>query len=145
MTPEKKLLVRRSWEQAAAAGDTVAQLFYDRLFEIDPSLEYLFVRSDMVAQHAKLLRALGFAVSSLDRLEDLEPTLVALGRRHLDYGVRRHHYKVVGAALLWTLRRALGRDWSHEIEDAWSELYGLVSRIMIAGAEEAQPPHLAAL
>ncbi len=145
MTPEKKLLIRRTWEQAAAAGETVAVLFYDRLFEIDPSLELLFVRSDMAAQRAKLLRALALAVASLDRLEDLEPTLAELGRRHVGFGVRRHHYKVVGAALLWTLRRALGEAWSHEVEDAWGEVYALVSGIMVSAAEDAQPPRVAAL
>lgn len=145
MTTEKKLLVRRTWEQAAAAGEAVAVLFYDRLFEIDPTLERLFAHSDMAAQRAKLLRALALAVASLDRLEALEPTLAELGRRHVGYGVRRHHYEVVGAALLWTLRRALGEAWTREAEDAWTEVYALVSGIMIAAAEEAQPPRVAAL
>ncbi|MEO3429013.1 globin domain-containing protein [Pelagibius sp. CAU 1746] len=140
MTPEKKLLIRRTWEQAAAAGDTVAELFYDRLFEVDPPLRLLFVHSDMAAQRAKLLRALALAVASLDRLEALEPTLAELGRRHVGYGVRPHHYKVVGATLLWTLRRALGEDWTHDVEEAWREAYGQVSSIMISAAEEAQRP-----
>jgi nitric oxide dioxygenase len=145
MTPEQKLLIRRTWEEVATAGDAVAALFYERLFEIDPSLELLFTRGDMAAQRAKLLRALALAVASLDRLQALEPTLAELGRRHVGYGVRRHHYKVVGAALLWTLRRALGEGWTHEVADAWSEVYALVSGIMIAAAEEAQPPRVAAL
>jgi hemoglobin-like flavoprotein len=145
MTPERKLLIRRTWEQAAAGGDAVAELFYARLFEIDPTLELLFARSDMAAQRAKLLRALALAVASLDRLEALEPTLAELGRRHVGYGVRSHHYKVVGAALLWTLRRALGDAWTHDVEDAWTEVYALVSGIMISAAKEAQPLRVAAL
>lgn len=110
MTPEQKDLIRDSWHRMEAIGDPLAALFYERLFEIDPTLRALFLRADMVVQHGKLLQALSIVVVSLDRLESLEPVLEQLGRRHVAYGVRKGHYTVVGSALSWTFARCLGDD-----------------------------------
>ena len=37
MTPEQILLVRSSFAKVGALGDRAAVLFYERLFELDPS------------------------------------------------------------------------------------------------------------
>lgn len=42
MTPEKIALVRSSWQQVLPIKNTAAQLFYGRLFELDPSLRHMF-------------------------------------------------------------------------------------------------------
>ncbi|HMA15065.1 MAG TPA: globin domain-containing protein, partial [Kiloniellaceae bacterium] len=73
----------------------------------------------------------------LDRLDSLVPVLEDLGRRHVGYGVRKQHYRTVGAALLWTLERGLGAAWSDEAEEAWAQAYAIVSGIMSAAAEPA--------
>jgi hypothetical protein len=38
MTPEHKQIVQNTWEQIAPIADTAAELFYGRLFELDPML-----------------------------------------------------------------------------------------------------------
>jgi hypothetical protein len=38
MTNEQKELVQTSWRNVVPVADTAATLFYDRLFEIDPSV-----------------------------------------------------------------------------------------------------------
>ena len=138
MTPEQKRLIRETWERVGAIGDAAAALFYERLFEIDPTAKALFAGADMTAQRGKLLQALALVVASLDRLDGLVPTLEELGRRHVTYGVRKTHYRSVGAALLWTFERGLGDAWTGEAEDAWAQAYALVSGIMCeAGAQAA--------
>jgi hypothetical protein len=42
VTPEQCLLVQNSWEKVVPMAPHVAELFFDRLFELDPFLEDLF-------------------------------------------------------------------------------------------------------
>lgn len=130
MTPQQKRVIRETWRRVSALGEPAAELFYGRLFAIDPELAPLFAGRDMKAQRAKLLQALAFVVAGLDRLDSLVPMLEDLGRRHAGYGVRKQHYRTVGAALLWTLERGLGADWSDEAEEAWAQAYAIISGIM---------------
>src|SRR5215204_6216575 len=106
MTHEQTRLVQASFELIAPNADVAAALFYDRLFELDPSLRGLF-HSDMHEQGKKLMQMLTVAVRGLDRLEALVPAVQALGRRHSGYGVTDAHYVTVAEALLWALERGL--------------------------------------
>ena len=58
-------LVQTSFEQVAPIADVAAALFYDRLFELDPSLRRLF-HADMDEQGKKLMQMLTVAVRGLD-------------------------------------------------------------------------------
>ena len=130
MSPEQKQIVRNTWQEVAPQGDMAAQLFYSRLFEIDPSSRPLFQDVDLPKQRTKLLQALSDAVQGLDAPDALVPVLQNLGRRHADYGVTDDHYDSVGAALLWALEQGLGPDWTPEAKDAWAEAYALISGVM---------------
>lgn len=135
MTPEETELVRATWKRVHADGDAVAVLFYERLFDIDPSTRALFAKADMAAQRSKLLQALGIIVADLERPDALAPVLQSMGRRHLAYGVRKRHYASVGDALLWSFGEGLGDDWTREAEAAWRRAYALVSELMSRAAE----------
>ena len=135
MTPEQKHLLRETWQATVPIADTAARLFYDRLFEIDPSTRPLFAGVDMAGQGEKLVQTLAAVVQGLDHLESLIPTIADLGRRHAGYGVTGAHYTAVGAALLWTLEAGLGRTvFTPEAKQAWSDAYGLIAEIMQGAA-----------
>ena len=70
------------------------------------------------------------ALGKLDNPRVLMPVLQGLGRRHASYGVRDEHYDTVGAALLRTLRQGLGAAWAPEVEEAWTEVYGVLAGTM---------------
>jgi hemoglobin-like flavoprotein len=137
MTPAKKNVIRATWAQVLPIADKAAVLFYQRLFEIDPSTRPLFRATDMEQQRKKLLQVLDVAVSSLDNLGALSATVADLGRRHAGYGVKDAHYDSVGVALLWTLEQRLGSAWTAEAAAAWKEFYGLLSNIMREAQREA--------
>ena len=139
MTPEQKELVRETWKQVAPAADDAADLFYCRLFDIDPNTRELFGATDMFVQRKKLLQTLGFAVSSLENLDVLMSMLQDLGRRHVGYGVTAKQYESVGVALLWALERSLGPAWTPAAAAAWAEVYTLLSRVMRGAAVDASP------
>ena len=134
MTNEQIKLVQDSFRKVSPISETAAQLFYARLFELDPDLELLF-KGNLTEQGRKLMQMLGLAVSSLDRLEQLLPVVRSLGTRHVDYGVRDKDYDTVGRALLWTLRKGLGEAFTPDVEAAWSNVYATLASEMQSGAE----------
>lgn len=139
MTPKQIQIVRDTWQQVMPTAATAAGLFYDRLFETEPGLRRLFARTDMAAQHGKLLQVLDVAVAGLERPESVLPVLQNLGRRHAGYGITTGHFDAVGAAFLWTLEQGLGEVWTPAAEDAWTEAYGMVAAAMCQGLAEVQP------
>jgi hemoglobin-like flavoprotein len=129
MTPEKIALVRSSWQQVLPIRDTAAALFYGQLFELDPSLRALF-RGDMTEQGRKLMTMINMVVMSLDNLAPLLGAVEDLGRRHVGYGVTDAHYDTVGSALLWTLGKGLGEQFTPPVEAAWTEAYTTLAAVM---------------
>jgi hemoglobin-like flavoprotein len=144
MTPVQKRLVQSTWQHVVPIADTAAALFYQRLFEIDPSTRPLFRTSDMAQQRKLLMQVIGMAIAGLDKLDALIGTVEELGRRHVSYGVRDAHYDSVGAALLWTLEQGLGKAWNAEVAAAWAEVYGTLSGVMRRAANEVMASAAAA-
>jgi hemoglobin-like flavoprotein len=134
MTPEQVRLVQDSFDEVAALGDRAAVLFYQRLFELDPTLRPLF-NGDLTEQRTKLLRALAMVVGALDRLDQMLPAVRALGRRHAHYGVESEHYATVGSALVWTLQQGLGAAFTPALRSAWLKAYDLLAWTMMTAAE----------
>ena len=134
MTNEQIKLVQDSFRQVAPIAETAAQLFYARLFELDPGLELLF-KGNLSEQGRKLMQMLGLAVNSLDRMEQLLPVVRSLGTRHISYGVRDRDYDTVGQALIWTLRKGLGDAFTPDVEAAWSDVYATLASAMQSGSE----------
>lgn len=133
MTSEQKRLVQESFKLVVPIKDQAAQMFYDRLFELDPSARVLF-KGDMKRQGGLLMAMLGTAVNGLNRLEEIVPPVQELGQRHAGYGVQSEHYATVATALLWTLERGLGAAWTPEVQEAWTACYTLLAQTMQAAA-----------
>jgi hemoglobin-like flavoprotein len=131
--------VQESFAQVVPIADTAAQLFYGRLFEMDPALRALF-HTDMRAQYRNLMQTLTVVVRSLDRLDSIVPAVQALGRRHAGYGVNDEHFDLVGVALLWTLQQGLGSAFTPEVRRAWATAYGLLASTMKDSMSQASLP-----
>ncbi len=136
MNSEHIALVQSTWRKIDPISQTAAELFYGRLFELDPSLKSLF-KIPINEQGRKLMQMIGIVVKGLDHLEALVPAVQDLGKRHVGYGVKDHHYDTVGAALLWTLEQGLGPDYTPEVQEAWSETYGVLADVMRGAVAEA--------
>jgi hemoglobin-like flavoprotein len=129
MTPLQIELVQTSFQKVVPIAGTAADLFYDRLFEIAPAVRPMFPQ-DLKEQKVKLMAMLGTAVTNLHRLDEILPAVKALGQRHKGYGVSDAHYAPVGAALLWTLEKGLGADFTPEVKAAWTETYTALAGVM---------------
>ncbi|TGV01457.1 globin family protein [Flavivirga rizhaonensis] len=129
-------LVQESFEKVKPIAPTAAKIFYEKLFDLDPQLKPLFPSDEdaMKIQGNKLMSMLGTAVAGLSNLDALIPILKDLGKRHTEYKVEAFHYTTVGEALLGTLEVGLGDDFTPEVKDAWTSVYGTMSKVMIEAA-----------
>jgi hemoglobin-like flavoprotein len=136
MTPEQLVMVKESWAKVAPISEQAAELFYGKLFELDPELKALF-KGDMTEQGRKLMAMINTAVNGLDNLEAIVPAVQQLGVRHVDYGVKDKDYDTVAAALIWTLGQGLGGEFTEEVKEAWVITYTVLADTMKAAAAEA--------
>ncbi len=136
LTEKQVQLVTESWSKVTPIAQQAAELFYNRLFELDPKLRPLF-KGNISEQGAKLMQALSIAVASLTKLEALVPTLQTMGKKHEEYGVQSEHYQTVATALLWTLEQGLGDAFTVEVKEAWTAVYTVVADTMLSGCEVA--------
>ena len=74
---------------------------------------------------------LGALVAGLNNLEDLTPVLQNLGKRHVEYNVKESDYSTVGTALLNTLSVGLGEAFTTDVENALTDVYGIIASVMI--------------
>jgi hemoglobin-like flavoprotein len=138
LTSEQIDLIRATWAAVEPIQDQAAEMFYQRLFRLDPGLEPLFAHTDMKTQRRMLMQTLAIVVKSVDRLDQLVPAVRALGVRHTGYGVKSEDYATVGQALLWTLEEGLGAAFTLAARYAWTAAYGLLASVMIDAADAGQ-------
>ncbi len=130
-----------SFRLVVPLAETVADLFYRRLFEIRPQYRKMF-NSDMEPQKRKFVAMLAFIVKCLDFADDdwrdqvdensdLFLVLLALGRRHNElYATTSDMYEPVGEALIWCLDYGLGKAFTPELRTSWLQAYGGIASIM---------------
>jgi len=129
MAPFEIDLVQTSFDKVLPQANEAAAAFYRRLFELDPALRRIF-HSDLGHQGKKLMHMLGIIVDNLHHPERFVPGIHALGRRHVEYGVRHDHYDTFRTALLWTLEHLLGEDWTFDMKRAWTAAFRFVATAM---------------
>ncbi|HWA38022.1 MAG TPA: globin domain-containing protein [Burkholderiales bacterium] len=135
MTPEQIELVRGTWRGIVPVRDTFAELFYGKLFSLDPALRPLF-KGDLVEQGRNLAAMVSILVRNLASPEAVQRAMRELGGRHHSYGVREQHYETVGVALLWALDMSHGEPLGPEARAAWQAAYALIAGAMQEGARQ---------
>jgi len=131
LTKKEISLIKKSWGVLEKINPIViGDIFYSKLFLGNPELRKIFPQ-DMEGQHRKLIDMLNTIVERLEKLDELKGDIVAMAKRHDDYGVKPHHYNLVGRALLCTLQKALGKEWTDEVRSAWINCYSILSGTMI--------------
>ncbi|MDF5736646.1 MULTISPECIES: adenylate/guanylate cyclase domain-containing protein [unclassified Nostoc] len=128
-------LVQSSFAKIKPISAKAAELFYQRLFELEPSFRPLF-KGDMKEQERKLMATLALAVEGLRQPNKIVPVVQKLGRGHAGFGVKDEYYDVVGEVLLWTLAQGLGAEFTMPVQKAWEEAYTFLSKIMKEAAAE---------
>ena len=139
MTTDQVKMVQESFKKVVPIAGTAADLFYDRLFTIAPEVRSLFP-DDLAEQKKKLIAMLATAVNNLHQVDKIVSAVEDLGKRHVAYGVTAEHYAPVGAALLWTLEKGLGADFTPQVKAAWTETYSTLAGVMQKAAATVPAP-----
>ena len=129
LTAEQKRLIRVSFLRIEPALDLVAQLFFLKLFRLDPSLRKKF-SGPIEVQARKFAAGAKLAMISIGHEDGLAPTLRLLGARHRQLGIRARHYRTMSRSLVWTLERSLDKDFDRDTKDAWNTLLASFTHIM---------------
>ena len=123
LTDDQVKLVKANWNAVKPIKETAADLFYDKLFEHDPSIRSMS-KEDISIQKKALMATISFCVATLNHPDKLIPAVQELGTRHGGYGVTdKHTTPPFGAALLWTLEQGLVEAFTPEAKTAWTEVW----------------------
>ncbi|MEB3267587.1 MAG: globin domain-containing protein, partial [Leptolyngbya sp.] len=128
-------LLESSFEKIKPQANAFIESFYSNLFADYPAAKPLFAHANMKEQGNKLLTSLVFVVENLRRPGELTDALKGLGARHVKYGALPEHYPLVGNTLLKTFEQYLGSDWTPPTQQAWVDAYGLITAVMLDGAD----------
>lgn len=129
LTPAQIEIVQSTFRSVQPVSTTAAEIFYKRLFEIDPGTAALF-KGSIKEQGQKLMQVLAVAVGGLANVSTLVPIVQQLGLRHAGYGVKPEHYDSVRQALLWTLAMVLQDAYTEEARAAWATAYAMLAGVM---------------
>lgn len=129
LTTEQKRLILNSFFRLEPALDLVAQLFFLKLFRLDPGLRKKF-DGPVEMQARKFSAGAKLAMISLGHEDGLAPTLKLLGTRHRQMGIRARHYRTMSRALVWTLERSLDKSFDRDTRDAWNTMLAQFSKVM---------------
>ena len=135
LTAAQKRLIRESFLKLEPALDLVGQLFFLKLFRLDPALRGRFA-GDFKTQSRKFMAAVKLTIISLKHEDGLAPTLKLLGVRQRQLGIKLRDYRTMAKSLMWTLERSLERSFTRETKDAWTTLLTQLTRIL-SGSDAA--------
>jgi hemoglobin-like flavoprotein len=122
-----------TYERIAPGIDDMVAGFYQRLFTACPEARPLF-KKDMALQRQHLAATLAILVRNLPFQDVLDEPLMELGVQHVFFGARPGQYPVVRDSLLASLAESMGKDFTPDVEMAWSELLDHVVAVMLKGA-----------
>lgn len=134
LSDQQKILIVDSFTLFEPNITGSSKLFFNRLTEVEPKLGAQFCNKTNVHSD-KLAAVMQIAVISVKNLDSLVPMLKLLGSEYRSYGARPENYEIFGDVLLWTLEQALGDDFTQEVEEAWTSLYGIISEMMMQSGQ----------
>lgn len=139
MTADEVHTVQTTWRAVLPVGGTFAELFYGRLFALDPELKKLF-RDDIVEQGRNLTAMLSVAAANIGKPERINVALRNLGKRHVAYGVKPKDFANFEDALLFALEHALIDVFTSEVKAAWRAAYLQLSSTMLEAFTPSATP-----
>jgi hemoglobin-like flavoprotein len=129
LTAKQKKLIRDSFRRIEPAGELVAQLFFLKLFRLDPTLRKRFA-GPIEVQARKFAAGMKLMIISLGQEDGLVPTLKLLGARHRQIGIKPRYYRTMAQSLIWTLEQSLEDEFTRETKEAWNTLLRHLTRVL---------------
>lgn len=134
LTDRQLELIRSSFTALRDNPQPKSIEFYDALFRYAPDLKDLF-REDLAGQGMRFMSTLGAIVDNLHSPGAMDKRYAYLGAGHRALGVKATDFEPMGRALIDTLRKTLGSEFTPEIQDAWEMAYAEFSQEIIKRGE----------
>jgi methyl-accepting chemotaxis protein len=137
MTNDDIELVQKSWAQVSPVKQVTAEIFCQRLGEIDPPLRHSF-GEDVCETSRKFIQLIDATVRGLARKDLLGAAIRQIGLRHPRFGSSDTHHGSIAAALVWALEKVLPGEFTEAVKAAWLRTLGLLSQtIRLPAAAQA--------
>eukprot|EP01039_Chlorochromonas_danica_P018531 gene18531-22296_t len=107
---QELILIERTFKFIEPHGTQFAQDFYKKFFTMYPDVKPLFANVDQTHLVKMIWNALVLVIHNLKSPQQLQPSLVSLGRRHRNYGVIGRNYLKRGEAIMATLEAYLRKE-----------------------------------
>ncbi|KAK6175298.1 hypothetical protein SNE40_013789 [Patella caerulea] len=145
ITAAQKQILEKSWSTMRDDISQVGIITFIGFFEANPEVKHMFVsfRSVPIAdlRQSSLLRAHALRVMSmvekcvtrLDELDKIEETMKNLGQRHLKFDAVPENIDLMGPHFVQAIRKCMEADWNKETEEAWFQLFKLMTYYMKEG------------
>ena len=130
LSEQTRKMIKQSTPVMKAQGDHITCYMYVLLFARYPETTKLF--SEAGKQPQKLAQAIVAFATHIDALEQIQPALYNISKRHVAAGVRPAHYLMVAEVLLDAMADILGSDvFTHELRQAWQQAYQVLATHLI--------------
>ena len=118
--------IRHTWKYFKNIDPGIfGDAFFTKLFTDNPLLKVEF-NGDMSVYYQNLFDFLNMAVARIDRRESLDSAIEDMANRQQTNYLLDLHVSTLENALVWTLQKGMGPEWSDEMENAWKLYFHLL-------------------
>jgi hemoglobin-like flavoprotein len=126
--------IQQSLARILKRREPLADLFYLLFLDEYPEVRQFFLRVNMKRQAILLTMALQASVEYYSHsFPAIAAYLKILGEKHKEWGIPRELYPKWRAAMMSTLGRFHGDDWTPELAGQWDAALDLASQKMLEG------------
>ncbi|XP_061197811.1 uncharacterized protein LOC133205933 isoform X1 [Saccostrea echinata] len=141
--------LQESWGILKHDISRVGVVMFMNLFQTHPEVQDAFLPFQQLAkedmEHSAILRShalrvMGTVDKCLARIrtpEKLQNLMHELGERHANYSARQEFIDLVGSQFVYAIKPHLEDCWSKELEEAWLQLFRVMSFHMKKGMRES--------
>ncbi|WP_395376996.1 globin domain-containing protein [Marinicella sp. W31] len=130
LSEQTKKMIKRTAPLLKSQGEHITCHMYVLLFSRYPQTTELF--SETGKQPQKLAQAIVAFATHVDALDQLQPVLYEISKRHVAAGVRPAHYLMVAEVLMDAMTEILGSDvFTRELRQAWQQAYQVLATHLI--------------
>jgi hemoglobin-like flavoprotein len=130
--------IQQSLARILKRKEPLADLFYLLFLDEYPEVRQFFLRVNMKRQAILLTMALQASVGYYAHsFPAIAAYLKILGEKHQEWGIPRELYPKWRAAMMSTLGRFHGVDWTPDLANEWESALDLASQKMLEGYSSA--------
>lgn len=138
MLTEKQIeLINNSFEKVGANRPELVEMFYTRLFCLEPDLRDEF-ETRYRNQTLSIDSFLQMALLATQNPDAVASVLRDVGVKNAKLGQSSSHYPIINEILIDTLAAEVGDAWTAEVSIAWATLLEFVSQTMVEGAKTVE-------